>query len=204
MTLRGHRGLVTQTHFWGPNAIVSSSTDRCIHLWDTRVGSSPLFALRYHLAPVSDLLLGNRSEPLMVSAGADCSLATWDFRVLSSGGAKADSSPPEDGNASESKNRTQSSPMTLRSPMATMDHIGPFSKSSCVTNYGSAKLARSIGRDDFSFFSIGDGGVVNEWEGASGRKIGTSYDTGHRNAISGFSTFSSSEGLRSLRMDKDS
>lgn len=202
MTLRGHRGLVTQTHFWGPNAIVSSSTDRCIHLWDTRVGSSPLFALRYHLAPVSDLLLGNRSEPLMVSAGADCSLATWDFRVLSSGGAKAASSPPEDSDAKESKTLMQTSLRTLRSPMATMDHIGPSSKSPYVTNYGSAKLARSIGRDDFSFFSIGDGGVVNEWEATSGRKIGTSFDTGHRNAISGFSTFSSSEGLRSARMDK--
>merc|ERR1719291_896164 len=62
-TLRGHQGLVTQTHFWGPNAIVSASSDRSIYLWDTRISSAPLFALRYHLSPISDLLLGNRSEP---------------------------------------------------------------------------------------------------------------------------------------------
>jgi len=184
-TLRGHQGLVTQTHFWGPNTIVSASTDRCIHLWDTRVGSSPLFALRYHLSPISDLLLGNRSEPLMVSAGADCSLATWDFRVLS--GARAESSADENAES----NRTQSS-RTIRSPMATMNHIGQ-SKSSI--NRGSAKLARSIGRDDFSFFSVSDDGVVNEWEAASGGNIST-HNSGHRDAISGFSTFSSKDGLR--------
>jgi len=184
-TLRGHQGLVTQTHFWGPNTIVSASTDRSIHLWDTRVGSSPLFALRYHLSPVSDLLLGNRSEPLMVSAGADCSLATWDFRVLS--GTRTESSAEENAES----NKTQSL-KTMRSPMAKMSHIG-LSKSS--VNHGSVKLARSIGRDDFSFFSVSDDGIVNEWEAASGLKIST-HNSGHRDAVSGFSTFSSKDGLR--------
>mmetsp|Transcript_22117 Transcript_22117/g.39448 ORF Transcript_22117/g.39448 Transcript_22117/m.39448 type:complete len:798 (+) Transcript_22117:530-2923(+) len=200
-TLRGHQGLVTSTHFWGQNTIVSASTDRSINLWDMRVGSSPLFALRYHLAPVSDLLLGNRSEPLMVSAGADCSLATWDFRVLSSGGARTESSSAEEAKV-ENNNQTPSSSRSLRSPMAMMNHI-PTSISS-TKNHGSAKLARSIGRDDFSFLSIGDDGIVNEWEAASGRRIGSSCDSGHRDAISGFSTFSSSEDLRAARTDKGS
>mmetsp|Transcript_55235 Transcript_55235/g.117413 ORF Transcript_55235/g.117413 Transcript_55235/m.117413 type:complete len:714 (+) Transcript_55235:68-2209(+) len=196
-TLHGHQGLVTQTHFWGQNTIVSASTDRSIHLWDTRVGPSPLFALRYHLAPVSDLLLGNRSEPLMVSASADCSLATWDFRVLSSGG--AESSSADDNAASESKLKSR----TLRSPMATMHHVGPPSESSpSSVNHGSARLARSVGRDDFSFLSIGDDGVVNEWEAAGGRRIGMPHDSGHRDAISGFITFSSSEGLRAAPIEK--
>lgn len=181
-TLRGHQATVTQTHFWGPNTIVSASTDRSIHLWDTRVGTSPLFVLRYHLSPVSDLLLGNRSEPLIVSAGADGSLATWDFRVLS--GARA-----EDENAESA--RAQSS-RTIRSPMATMNHIDHLKSS---MNCGSVKLARAIARDDFSFFSVSDDGVVNEWEAASGGKV-SMHDSGHNDAISGFSTFSSTDGLR--------
>jgi len=183
ITLRGHTGLVTQTHFWGPNTICSASTDRSIQLWDTRVGSRTLFALRYHLAPISDLLLGNRSEPLMVSAGADCSLATWDFRVLS--GARAESF----GDENPESNPTQTS-RTIRSPMATMSHI---SQSKSPMN-----LARSVGRDEFSFFSASDDGVVNEWDAASGRKI-SSHNSGHRDAISGFSSFSSSDGLRQNR-----
>ena len=184
-TLRGHQGWVTSTHFWGANTIVSASTDRSIHLWDIRVGSSPLFALRYHLSPVSDLLLGNRSEPLMVSAGADGSLATWDFRVLS--GTRIESSPVE---SVESSNAHTS--RTIRSPIAKMNHIDQLKSS--ANNCGSVKLARAIARDDFSFFSVSDDGVVNEWEASSGGKMST-HDSGHRDAISGFSAFSSNDGL---------
>jgi WD40 repeat protein len=184
-TLRGHQGWVTETQFWGSNTIVSASTDRSIHLWDTRAGSSPIFALRYHLSPVSDLLLGNRSEPLMVSAGADGSLATWDFRVLS--GTRLE--PSSETNAGS--DRAQSD-RTKRSPMATMNHVDGVNSS---VNCGSVKLARAIGRDDFSFFSVSDDGVVNEWEASSGCKMST-HDSGHRDAISGFSAFSSTDGLR--------
>ena len=190
-TLRGHQGLVTATHFWGTNTIVSASTDRSIHLWDTRVGSSPLFALRYHLSPVSDMLLGNRSEPLMVSAGADGSLATWDFRVLS--GVRAEAAA--DDNAES--NKAQMTSRTIRSPVAKMNHIDQV-KSSINTNCGSVKLARAIARDDFSFFSASDDGIVNEWEAACGSKMST-YDSGHRDAISGFSTFTSSDGLHQYK-----
>jgi len=185
-TLRGHWGWVTATHFWGANTIVSASTDRSIHLWDTRVGSSPLFALRYHLSPVSDLLLGNRSEPLMVSAGADGSLATWDFRVLS--GARAESTT----DGKEESNKAQAS-RTIRSPIARMNHVNQLNLSR--NNCGSVKLARAIGRDDFSFFSASDDGVVNEWEAACGAKMST-FDSGHRDAISSFVSFSSSDCLQ--------
>lgn len=184
-TLRGHQLPVTQTHFWGPNMIVSASADRCIHLWDTRVGSSPLFALRYHLSPVSDLLLGNRSEPLMVSAGADGNLATWDFRMLSS--AKVEEAVEGD----EGSDKAQTS-RAIRSPIAKMNHID---RSKSLVNRGSVKLARSIGRDDFSVFSVSDDGIVNEWEAANGGEI-SSFDSGHRDAISGLSTFKSKDGLR--------
>ena len=197
-TLHGHQGGVTQTHFWGPNTIVSASTDRSIHLWDTRIsGSSPLFALRFHLSPVSDLLLGNRSEPLMVSAGADGSLATWDFRLLSSTGKgmAAESSADIEGDKLQS-----SSSRTIRSPMARMNHIdAQLTTSSSMKDCGSVKLARSVGRDDFSFFSVSDDGIVNEWEATTGTKL-SKYDSGHRDAISGFATFSSADGL--LRQGK--
>lgn len=184
-TLRGHQGWVTGVQFWGSNTIVSASTDRSIHLWDTRAGSFPVFALRYHLSPVSGLLLGNRSEPLMVSAGADGSLATWDFRVLS--GTRPESSPE----INAVSDMGQSS-RTMRSPMVTMNHVDRLNSS---INCGSVKLARAIGRDDFSFFSVGDDGVVNEWEASSGCKL-SAHDSGHRDAISGFSAYSSAEGLR--------
>ena len=180
ITLQGHTGLVTQINFFGPNTICSASTDRSIQIWDTRAGSRTLFALRYHLAPVSDLLVGDRSEPVMVSAGADCSLATWDFRMLS--GARAEIS----GDEHPASNQTQSS-RTIRLPMSSMNH-NSHSKSPM-------NLVRSVGRDEFSFFSISDDGVVNEWEAASGRKV-SSYQSGHRDAISGFYSFSSSDELR--------
>ena len=184
-TLNGHQGWVTQTHFWGPHIIVSASTDRSIALWDTRAGSSPLFALRYHLSPVSDLLLGNRSEPLMVSAGADGSLATWDFRVLSG-------SSPESCLGGDVVKDTSSSSRTIRAPIARMNHLGHSKKS---LNCGSVKLSRAVGRHDFTFFSVCDDGIINEWDASSGVTI-SSHKSGHRDTVSGFSAFSSTDGLR--------
>ena len=170
---------MTQTHFWG-QIIVSASTDRSIALWDTRIGTSPLFTLRHHLSPVSDLLLGNRSESLMASAGADGSLATWDFRVISS-------------NAQESSIRT------IRTALATMHHLD---ESKRPLSCGSVKLARTVGRHDFCFSSVCDDGVVNDWEASTGRKL-TSYETRHGDAISGFSTFLSKDGLRQSKGSKE-
>jgi len=186
-TLRGHQGIVTETHFWGPNTIVSASTDRSIALWDTRAGSSPIFALRHHLAPVSDLILGNRSEPLMISAGADGSLATWDFRVLS--GANVMDAP--DQNAEEKARSSK----TVRTPIMAMNHNEQSKRSN---NCGPVKLARALGRDDFSFLSVSDDCIVNEWEASSGRKLSSHY-TGQKDAISGFEVYSSKDGMRPNR-----
>lgn len=188
-TLRGHLGWVTDTHFWGSNTIVSASTDRSIHLWDTRVGSSPIFALRHHQSPVSDLLLGNRSEPLMVSAGADGSLATWDFRILS--GPRVKSSPETNSNASNNYGNVES--RTIRTPMARMTHLDHMN--ALTNNCGTVKLARAIIRDDFSFFSICDDGIINEWEAVSGSKMSTCV-SGHTDLMSGLCAFISTDGLR--------
>ena len=80
----------------------------------------------------------------MVSAGADGSLATWDFRVLS-GTRLEPSSETNAGSVRAQSDRTK------RSPMATMNHVDGVNSS---VNCGSVKLARAIGRDDFSFFSV--------------------------------------------------
>ncbi len=186
-TFQGHQGIVTQTHFWGPNTIVSASTDRSIALWDTRAGSSPIFALRHHLAPVSDLILGNRSEPLMISAGADGSLATWDFRVLSG---KSGDGPDQNAEAEKPH-----SSRTVRTPITKMNHIEQTRR---ANNCGSVKLSRALGRDDFSVLSASDDGIINEWEASSGRKLSSHY-TGHKDALSGFEVYSSKDGMRQNR-----
>lgn len=109
----------------------------------------------------------------MASAGADGSLATWDFRVISS-------------SAQESNLRT------IRTPLATMHHLD---ESKRPFNCGSVKLARAIGRHDFCFSSVCDDGVVNDWEASTGRNL-SKYETNHGDAISGFSTFLPKDGLR--------
>ena len=60
----------------GPITIVSASTVRSVVLWDTRVRNSPLFMLRHHQAPISDMLVGTKTGLLMVSMAADGAVAT--------------------------------------------------------------------------------------------------------------------------------
>ena len=40
------------------------------------------FILRHHYAPVSDLLVGSRTDPMAISAGSDGTVVAWDFRFL--------------------------------------------------------------------------------------------------------------------------
>jgi WD40 repeat protein len=113
----------------------------------------------------------------MVSAGADGSLATWDFRVISGSAQESSDGPPS---------------RTVRTALATMHHLN---ESKRPANCGSVKLARAVGRHEFCFSSVRDDGIVNEWEASTGRKL-SRHETGHRDAISGFATFSSKDGLR--------
>jgi WD40 repeat protein len=80
--LSGHFGWVTRVEYWGPNTIISASTDRSIGLWDVRVNNSPLFVLRHHCAPISDLLVEPHSDAVLISAAMDGGVAAWDFRNL--------------------------------------------------------------------------------------------------------------------------
>jgi hypothetical protein len=119
----------------------------------------------------------------MVSAGADGNLATWDFRVLS--GPRVESSPETNNNASNNNGNVESS-RTIRTPMARMTHVDQMN--ALRNNCGTVKLARAIIRDDFSFFSVCDDGIINEWDAASGSKMST--------CISGLCVFISTDGLR--------
>ena len=75
-TLASHFGWITSVQYLGPNTIVSASTVRSVVLWDTRVRNSPLFMLRHHQAPISDMLVGTKAGLLMVSMVADGAVAT--------------------------------------------------------------------------------------------------------------------------------
>jgi WD40 repeat protein len=181
-TLSGHFGWVTKVQYWGPNTIVSASTDRSISLWDARVRSSPLFVLRHHHSPISDILVGSRTDPLMVSAAADGTVATWDFRTLSGSTSSENTTRTKD---------TERHCKVVRYPAATMRH-GLDGKRRMPA--GSVLLARGVTDSMNSVLSVGTDAISREWEIATGQLMEAS-STGHCDVVSSFSSFGHSEGL---------
>lgn len=174
---------MTHTHYWGQHTVVTASTDRSIALWDPRVRRSPLFILRYHYSPVSDLLVGSRTDPLMVSAAGDGTIATWDFRALS--GANKSTENPAEGSSSPVKTEGEKRTRAVRTPLATMKH-GAEGKG--VRQSGSVMLARGVAHRN-TVFSVGVDAIVREWDIPSGRPV-SQEATGHCDGISGLATFS--------------
>jgi WD40 repeat protein len=172
--LFGHFGWVTNLQYWGPNTIVSASTDRSIALWDARVRNSPLFMLRHHHSPISDLLVGSRTDPYMVSAGTDGSIAAWDFRSLS------DSSGEGHHHPGSKKSENNKACKIVRQPSSTMRHGKAVA--------GSTLLARGVKDPMQTFLSVGSDAVLREWNVASGNMVEES-PTGHCDAISSFQSF---------------
>ena len=178
-TLSGHTGWVTKVQFWGPNTVVSASTDRSVALWDARVRSSPLFVLRHHHSSISDLLVGSRTEPLMVSAGADGTIATWDFRSLSGSSNSSDEST-----LSRKPNGRKCT--VVRTPSATMDRCLGISGAHCS---GSVLLARGMVNASMNtVFSVDPDAVIREWDIATGALLDAT-PTGHCDAVSSFSSY---------------
>jgi len=103
-----------------------------------------------------------------------------------------ESSSETNNNASNNSVNMESS-RTIRTPMAKTTHVDQIS--ALTNNCGTVKLARAIVRDDFSFFSVCDDGIINEWEAASGSKMSTCV-SGHTDAMSGLCAFISTDGLR--------
>jgi len=179
--LRGHLGWVTQSHYWGPNTVVSASSDRAIALWDARVRRSPLFILRYHKSPISDLLVGARTDPLMVSAAADGTVATWDFRTLSGKNSSVGSTRP----VNSTENKAEKKCRAIRTPSATIMHCA---EGRGVKQSGEVLLSRCPSQQRRSFLSIGVDAVIREWDMITGLPIGHE-STHHSDAVSSFYTF---------------
>jgi WD40 repeat protein len=185
-TLSGHFGWVTAVHYWGPNTIISASTDRSIALWDARVRSSPLFTLRHHHAPVSDLLVGSRTDPVMVSSASDGSIAAWDFRLLP--GAEDSEAPVVSAAAPTEATVNSVTPKKVRQckvvryPAAKL-YMHDFCKRRQV--YGPVSLARGPSRQSKTVMVVGGDAVTREWDFNTG-KIVAEHTTGHCDTVSCF------------------
>lgn len=176
-TLSGHCEWVTEAHFWGPNTIVSGSTDRSIALWDARVRNHPLFVLRHHQAPISRILVGSRTDPVMVSAAYDGTIATWDFRTLS----EAPGAEPT--HATEGKNNEKMICNFVRSPASSMDAGGGGGWAGNAIFLARGRLG--------SILSGGFDGIVREWDLATGSTV-NEFFTGHCDALSSLNSLADS------------
>jgi len=112
----------------------------------------------------------------MVSAAADGTVATWDFRTLSGSNSEASQSTPIAGKSGEKKCKA------IRTPASTMMH-GSQSVS------GSVLLSRGPGLQRRSVMSVGADAVVHEWDMHSGQGI-RHYSTGHADVVSCFHSLS--------------
>ena len=137
-----------------------------------------MFILRYHKSPVSDILMGSRNDPLLVSASGDGTIATWDYRSLSS--------------SNDPKASAKSRVHTLRTPAAKRNHrLELISNTWC----GAVLLARGTGLYERSVLSASIDGRIKEWDIQSGKHYDDQF-TRRTDAISCLSTFTESDGLR--------
>ena len=163
---------VTHAQYWGPHTIVSASTDRTVALWDARAAGDPLFILRHHDSHISDILLGSRTDPLMVTAGGDGTLATWDLRTMT--------------NSMKSSRSTKTK--TSRQPLATMDHSeGRNCSGSILLSHGASATGKSV-------ISAGTDGIIKEWDVSTGRHVDKEF-FGHRDGISCMTSFTINDEL---------
>lgn len=182
-SLSGHLGWVTHVRYWGPNTIVSASTDRSVALWDARVRNSPLFSLRHHYCPVSDLLVGARTDPIMLSAASDGTVAAWDFRRLS-GASDSAGSQVVSSSGDDSKRKTRHCQI-VRNPPGRL-YLHDYSRRRHVS--GSILLARGPGTNcggQKTAMCVGSDAIIREWDYRTGNVV-SEHVTGHCDLISHF------------------
>lgn len=175
--LQGHFGWVTAVHYWGPNTIVSASTDRSIALWDARVRKSPLFMLRHHYAPITDVLVGSRTDPLMISAASDGTVAAWDFRHLS--GQHQTPTPQQQGQQQARRCNVVRDPVAkfYIHDYSTIRHVcGPIRLS---------KVPNTCGSSSKTVLILGSDAVTREWDVNTGEVL-SEHVTGHCDTVSRF------------------
>lgn len=185
-TLSGHFGWVTHVQYWGPNTIVSGSTDRSIALWDARVRNTPLFVLRHHHAPISDLLVGLRTDPLMISSASDGSVTTWDFRSLSGSAEKEARAPAGSGG----NNNMGKHCKVVRHPAAVMN-LGPDQERFSLSKSGPVLLSRGNRPSANTAVSVGSDAVMREWNISTGQMV-SQCSSGHCDALTSFSSLTES------------
>lgn len=121
----------------------------------------------------------------MISAGADGTIATWDFRTLSGSNAKA-SQPAEEASSPENAGETNENQVkAIRTPVATMKHA---SEGKGVRQSAPVLLSRGVTHSN-TVLSTGVDAIVREWDISSGRLIGQDA-TKHCEGVSAFTTFS--------------
>lgn len=171
-SLSGHSSWVTQIENWGSNTILTGSADRTVSLWDPRVSHAPLFILRHHDAPITDILVGSRIDPVMVSSAADGTIATWDFRVLSQ------SSDENKAILSGKKGKVS------RQPKLSFLHPGDLAGTRASP--GQVLLCRSVLNPETSVMSVGADRIVREWDKTGTGKLENEFSTQHCDLITGF------------------
>jgi WD40 repeat protein len=188
-TMIGHSGWITNVSFWGRNTALSASTDRSIALWDIRAGSMPLFAIRHHQSPVSDLYIESRNAFSMTSAGADGVVATWDLRKLGYSNSRLEKSVVA---ATPKPEYTQ----IFRHPLARMKHSQALVDGAecCGPVTLSKGVSSKYGQGERTVMSVGTDGYINEWDIMSGRIV-SKHNTKHNNRISCFTTYNENDNL---------
>jgi hypothetical protein len=174
-TLSGHFGWVTNVEFWGQNTIISTSTDRSIGLWDVRVGNFPLFILRHHYSPVSNLLLDPSCDATLVSSATDGSVASWDLRKLS----VMNELLPSDG--SHSKHHGTK---FVRTPSAIMNSPQHSFRRPEIS-FGPVYLTKGTNLHRRTVQCLGGDTIIREWDYRTGEVV-QEHMSGHCDSMSGF------------------
>ena len=171
-SLSGHLGWVTSVNYWGPNTVVSSSTDRCVALWDARVGDSPLFTLRFHCAPISSVLVAPHNDPVLISTATDGTIASWDFRLLSGTSARPSLKKPK---VDPQPCRIVRTPPQGTNIYGNRRVMGPLF------------LSKGLTRHRKTVMCVGGDSILREWDYESNTVL-SEHKTGHCDSISSLSS----------------
>ena len=160
---------------------MSGSSDRTISLWDSRTGTHPYLLLKYHKAPISDIVIGSKKDYSLISAGSDGIVAYWDLRHV-----KAPRDP------------SSSSHEVMSTPQYTMCH--KLSSKNSLRFSESVYLASGLNyernqQQSNTIVSVGVDGSVTEWDlNDNGKRLAKDILL-HTDAVSGFRSFTEKDNL---------